>query len=225
MQSRNVVRFSKARRLAILTLNCGQQNTEQAQPQNATRQFLGKTMHSNNAIHELQQEQFLAQLQKKLQKARPFTGLLLGFFIGLFTLTAFAQSSDDSARLAVQQRDIELNELIINLNVDAAAEYYDSKFVLTTSALTEKSKADMLRDIARLSIEVNEKTDVVVRVRASTAVLTGALHRRGELNGKKFDVRVRVTDTWHLSNGKWILLAGHANLIQKTCCGTGMGGL
>lgn len=128
---------------------------------------------------------------------------MLGFCLGLFTLTAVAQSPDDAARLAVQHRDRELNELIINHNVNAAKEYYDSKFVLTTSADTEKSKADMLREIAMpgLTIEVNETTDVVVRVRASTAVLTGTLHQRGELDGKKFDVRLRVTDTWHLSNG------------------------
>lgn len=118
---------------------------------------------------------------------------MLGFCLGLFTLTAVAQSPDDAARLAVQHRDRELNELIINHNVNAAKEYYDSKFVLTTSADTEKSKADMLREIAMpgLTIEVNETTDVVVRVRASTAVLTGTLHQRGELDGKKFDVRLR----------------------------------
>jgi hypothetical protein len=177
-------------------------------------------MHSNDATHELQLAQFLApqfmpQQQQKLQKSSPFTSLLLGFCIGLFSLTAFAQSSGDLASLAVQRRDRELNALIIEHNANAAKDYYDSKFVLTTSAGTEKSKADMLREIAMpgLTIEVNETTDVLVRIRASTAVLTGVLHQRGELNGKKFDVRLRVTDTWHLRNGKWILLAGHATKL------------
>jgi hypothetical protein len=133
----------------------------------------------------------------------------------LFALTSIAQPSAAPESLAVQLRDKELNELIFTHNADAANEYYDSKFILTTSTGIEKSKDDILREIsmAGLTFELNETTDVVVRVRASTAVLTGVLHQKGKLHGKSFDVRLRVTDTWHLTDGKWIILAGHASRL------------
>ena len=62
-------------------------------------------MHINDATHELQPEQFLArqfmpQLQKKLQKARPFTGLLLGFFIGLISMNTSAAEWQKVSSLA-----------------------------------------------------------------------------------------------------------------------------
>lgn len=135
------------------------------------------------------------------------------FLAGLLALASMAQSSAGPDSLAVERRDRELNELILARNARAAQEYYDDDFVLTTAAGKQKSKADMLRDISMpgLTIEANETTDVAVRVRGSTAVLTGVLHQRGELNGQRFDVRLRVTDTWHLIDGNWIILAGHAS--------------
>jgi hypothetical protein len=133
----------------------------------------------------------------------------------LFAVTAHGQLALDAEGRAVLDRDKALNALIMKQDANLAKDYYDAKFVLTTSSGKMKSKQDMLDDISMpgLKLEINETTDVVVRVRESTAVLTGILHQRGTLNDKAFDVRLRVTDTWRLSEGKWVILAGHASTL------------
>jgi len=47
-----------------------------------------------------------------------------------------------------------------------------------------------------------------------TAVLTGILQQKGTYKGNAFDVKLYVTDTWVKVNSKWVLLAGHATVIN-----------
>ena len=140
---------------------------------------------------------------------------ILGCFAALLVTNAIAQPADDSRAAAVAMRDRELNALIVSHSVDAAKTIYDDQFVLTTSSGKMKDKNTILAEIALadLSLEVNETTDVVVRVRDNTALLTGVLHQKGMLKDKAFDVRLRVTDTWVFTDGAWHLLGGHASLM------------
>jgi ketosteroid isomerase-like protein len=116
---------------------------------------------------------------------------------------------------AIQARDRELNAAIVRHDVGVAGAIYEDDFVLTTSSGKAKSRSDLLAEIARpgLAFETNEMSGIVVRVRGDTAVLTGILHQRGTYDGKAFDVRVRVTDTWHRDGGTWRILAGHASVV------------
>jgi ketosteroid isomerase-like protein len=131
----------------------------------------------------------------------------------LLASTASAGTPDE--RDAIVAADRELNALIVADDAVAASALYDDAFVLTTSSGKVKSKANLLAEIAApgLVLEVNETTDVVVRVREGTAVLTGILHQRGTYDGKAFDVRLRVTDTWVRVGGTWKILAGHASVL------------
>jgi ketosteroid isomerase-like protein len=116
---------------------------------------------------------------------------------------------------AIEARDRELNAAIVRHDVGVASTIYEDDFVLTTSSGRSKSRDDLLAEIARpgLAFEVNEMTDAVVRVHGDTAVLTGILHQRGSIDGKPFDVRLRVTDTWVRQRGTWRILAGHASVV------------
>jgi ketosteroid isomerase-like protein len=133
----------------------------------------------------------------------------------LLATTATAAADRLSANDAVAIRDRELNALIVGHDAASARAYYDDAFVLTTSSGKMKSKHDLLAEIAApaLVLEVNETTDVVVRVRDDTAVLTGVLRQRGTYDGKAFDVRLRVTDTWVRTGGEWRIVAGHASVL------------
>jgi ketosteroid isomerase-like protein len=135
------------------------------------------------------------------------------FLLATALLAAHANPADGDAVLA---RDRELNALILRDDAAAAGGYYDDAFVLTTSSGRMKAKADMVREIALpgLVLDVNETRDVVVRVREDTAVLTGVLHQRGTFDGKPFDVRLRVTDTWVRTGGQWRIMAGHASVLE-----------
>jgi ketosteroid isomerase-like protein len=110
----------------------------------------------------------------------------------------------------------DLNRLILSHNVKEAANYYSDDFILTTSSGKFKLKQDMLSDInsSEVVLEINETTDIKVRVAENTAVLTGILQQKGTYKGNSFDVKLHVTDTWVRIGSNWILLAGHATVIK-----------
>jgi hypothetical protein len=110
-----------------------------------------------------------------------------------------------------------LDSLIIQHNAKDAHKYYAPSFVLTTSSGKKKSKEDMLQDIGndKIQWELNQTSQVEVRIIDNTAVLTGLLHQKGKFQGKDFDNQVLVTDTWVLKDSQWLLLSGHATLLPK----------
>lgn len=113
-------------------------------------------------------------------------------------------------------RDKELNQLISAHRAKDASLLYAEDFILTTSSGKGKSKQVMLADISSpdLTLEINETTQVKVRVIENTAVLTGILQQKGTYKGNAFDVKLYVTDTWVKVKSGWILLAGHATVIN-----------
>lgn len=139
--------------------------------------------------------------------------LILIFFC-FSNATLFGQS----AQQEVQQADKDLNNWISQNNGAKAEEFYLPDFVLTVSSGSEKSKTEILREIAspELKLEINETSEVTVRVFDSTAILTGVLHQKGMYKDKSFDVRLRVTDTWVKTSEGWKIFAGHASMIPTT---------
>ncbi len=137
--------------------------------------------------------------------------LLISWF-----LVATSLWNTTSIEEAVIARDQELNQLIISHRSKEAANIYADDFILTTSSGKVKLKQDMLADISTpdLVLEINETTQVKVRVVENTAVLTGILQQKGTYKGNAFDVKLYVTDTWVKVNSNWILLAGHATVIN-----------
>ena len=117
----------------------------------------------------------------------------------------------------VKQADIELNQLILKKDVKQAAQFYAEDFILTTSSGVVKYKQNMLDDIAskELDLEINETSNVEIRLVGSTAVLTGTLHQRGVYKQKRFDLWLLVTDTWVHTSGGWKILSGHASPQPK----------
>lgn len=120
----------------------------------------------------------------------------------------------ENAETLVARADSELNKLIQSKNVHAAAPFYAKDFVLQAGGGARKDKTQMLFEIGSpdLHLNRNETLEVHVRILGATAVLTGLLHQAGSWQGKNFDSRLRVTDTWVLQGERWVLLAGHASL-------------
>jgi ketosteroid isomerase-like protein len=117
----------------------------------------------------------------------------------------------------VKKADIQLNQLILKKDVKQAALFYADDFILTTSSGKTKYKQTILDEISSkdLELEINETTNVEVRMLGSTAVLTGVLHQKGIYKGNAFDVRLLVTDTWVETSGGWKILSGHASVQPK----------
>jgi len=60
-----------------------------------------------------------------------------------------------------------------------------------------------------LHVDVAELSDLRVRFHGNVAVVTGAYHERGELQGKHYEYHDRLTDVWINNGGKWQVLASH----------------
>jgi ketosteroid isomerase-like protein len=63
-----------------------------------------------------------------------------------------------------------------------------------------------------LRVEVAELGEMRIRVRENIAIVTGAYHERGVLNGKPYDYHDRLTDVWVKTGGRWQLIASHYSL-------------
>lgn len=135
------------------------------------------------------------------------------FLLLLITLSSVAQTQFDKDQII--EADKQLNLLITQHNAQKAESFYASDFILTTSSGVVKLKKDILTEIAtpELQLEVNETSNVTVRILETTAVLTGMLHQKGSYKGKAFDVKLNVTDTWVKTAAGWKILAGHASVI------------
>ena len=60
-----------------------------------------------------------------------------------------------------------------------------------------------------LHVDVAELSDLKVRFHGNVAVVTGAYHERGELQGKHYEYHDRLTDVWINNGGKWQVIASH----------------
>lgn len=124
-------------------------------------------------------------------------------------------SLDQEGAQQVQDADARLNRLILQNQAFEAAPVYMDDFLLVTSGGKLVTKKEIVEQIAspELKLEVNEMTEVRVRVHGTTAVLTGILQQKGSYKGKQFDVKLRVTDTWIKTESGWRLLSGHAGSL------------
>jgi ketosteroid isomerase-like protein len=132
--------------------------------------------------------------------------LTLTLFV-LAHVSMFAQTEEE-----VIAADKKLNALLQARNAKEADALYFDDFILTTSVGKPKTKQDILKEITNSAVqmEINETTDVKVRLHGNTAVLTAVLRQKGTYNEKAFDVQLLVTDTWVKTPAGWKLLAGHA---------------
>lgn len=143
---------------------------------------------------------------------------MLTTIAGLAATAAASQptSQPQSTANRIIEVDKRLNRAILAHDVASAAPLYDDDFLLTVSGGGFKRKSHMLADIgnAAVVLSVCETTNIEVRIRGGTAVLTGTLLQAGTVNGRALDVKLHVTDTWVNIDGQWLLLAGHASLAK-----------
>lgn len=142
-----------------------------------------------------------------------FLALTLSALLALTSLRA-----NPPVAAEIEELDRTLNTLISARDAKGAGALYCEEFVLTTAAGRMVSKAEILAQIVSpgLTFEINTMSSVKVRVVGTTALLTGLLHQKGVLDGRAFEARLLVTDTWVRTERGWRLLAGHASKAPET---------
>lgn len=109
------------------------------------------------------------------------------------------------------------NQAQIHRDGKALNDLLGDRFIYTDWDGTVMNKARFIADIndpsAETTLVANE--DVQVYFYPGVAIVAGAYHAKGISQGKPFDHYGRFTDSWIQSNGTWICVASHTNLIKK----------
>jgi ketosteroid isomerase-like protein len=128
------------------------------------------------------------------------------------TLAAAADSAEQAVTAAENQwlKSQQTNnvELLAPLLADKVVETTDEgKVYAGKDAVLAAAKSDNWSSA--------EYTDLKVNVFGHTAIATGTFTGKGTSAGKPVDARVRFTDTWVLTGGKWLCVATHDSPLKK----------
>jgi len=133
----------------------------------------------------------------------------------LSSRAAMAQEKPDAA--TVRALEIKWTESYKERSIENLSSLLADDFVITIEDGNVYSKAGYISHTAdtTVHVEVAELSDLKVRVRGVTAIVTGAYHERGESAGKRYEYHDRLTDVWMKMNGKWQVVASHYSVPFK----------
>ena len=101
-------------------------------------------------------------------------------------------------------------------NVDLLAPLLADKVVETTDEGKVRTGKEAVVAAAKSdNWSSAEYTDLKVTVFGHTAIATGTFTGKGTNAGKPVDARVRFTDTWVMTNGKWLCVATHTSSLKS----------
>ena len=124
-------------------------------------------------------------------------------------------AATDSAEQAVAAAENQWLKSQQTNNVDLLAPLLADKVVETTEeGKVYAGKAAVLAAAKSDSWSSAAYTDIKVTVFGSTAIATGTFTGKGTNAGKSVDAQVRFTDTWMMTNGKWLCIATHDSPLK-----------
>jgi ketosteroid isomerase-like protein len=126
-----------------------------------------------------------------------------------------AAAPTDEAVLADLDR--AMQRAVVDRDPVAFASFLTDDYVLVVSNSRMVDKAFVVAEIdspdARM--DVNDSTDLRIRVHGDTAMVIADLHQVGRNGDAPFDYWVRYTDTWIRTAAGWKCLSGHATRLEK----------
>lgn len=132
------------------------------------------------------------------------------------TLSA-AQEKEKGEAAAIRSLEVKWTESYKTRNIEILSTLLADEFVITIEDGNTYSKAGYISHSAdgTTHVQVAELSDLKVRMHGDTAIVTGAYHERGDSNGKAYEYRDRLTDTWMKIGGKWQVVASHYSVPYK----------
>jgi ketosteroid isomerase-like protein len=126
-----------------------------------------------------------------------------------------APAADDVSVLTALDR--AMQRAVVDRDPVAFAGFLTDDYVLVVSNSRLVSKADVVAEIdsADGRMDVNDSSDLRVRVHGDTAIVIADLHQVGRNGDTPFDYWVRYTDTWIRTPAGWKCLSGHATRLAR----------
>jgi uncharacterized protein (TIGR02246 family) len=134
--------------------------------------------------------------------------------VGAGTVCRAASRDGDIAQLIALDR--AMQRAVVDRDAKAFATFFTEDYVLVSTSGKLYKKADVVAEITSPDVhyDVNESSDVQVRVQGDTGLVIAALHQKGIDHGKPFDFHLRYTDTWVRQNGTWKNISAHASMVR-----------
>jgi ketosteroid isomerase-like protein len=141
--------------------------------------------------------------------------VLIVSLLAASTVTLLAQEKSDAATL--RSLEMKWTESYKQHNIEILSSLLADDFVITIEDGSTYSKAGYISHSAdnTVRVQIAELSDLKVRVRGDTAIVTGAYHERGESSGKPYEFHDRLTDTWMKIGGRWQVVASHYSVPYK----------
>ena len=141
----------------------------------------------------------------------PISSILIPCLLACFAVRDAAQEKPDVA--AVRALELKWVDAYKKRQIAAVAALLADDYVITLEDGSTYGKVGFISyNAGPLRVDVAEVADVKIHLHQNVAVVTAAYHERGELSGKSYDYRDRLTDVWMKSAGKWQLIASHYSL-------------
>ena len=141
----------------------------------------------------------------------------------LCTAAAAGQSADKQAdTYSKAEREVlaaneEYDKAIVARDAAAYQRILGDDFIFTSFNGTVSNKAQELEKVKQgdLTFEAGKSDDLRVKVYGKTAVVTGRFVAKGQSKGNPFTFTERYTGVFVKRDGRWQLVAEHANEIAQ----------
>jgi ketosteroid isomerase-like protein len=126
-----------------------------------------------------------------------------------------AAATDDATTLATLDR--AMQKAVVDRDPVAFAGFLTDDYVLVVSNSRMVDKAAVVAEIDSPDgrMDVNDSTDLRIRVHGDTALVIADLHQVGRNGDTPFDYWVRYTDTWIRTAAGWKCVSGHATRLAR----------
>jgi ketosteroid isomerase-like protein len=133
---------------------------------------------------------------------------------GAGTTCRAASRENDIAQLIALDR--AMQRAVVDRDAKTFAGFFTDDYVLVSSSGRLYKKAEVVAEITSPDVhyEINESSDVSVRVQGDTGLVIASLHQKGIDHGKPFDYHLRYTDTWVRQGGAWRNISAHASMVR-----------
>jgi ketosteroid isomerase-like protein len=147
----------------------------------------------------------------------------LALMMFLWTAAAAGQSAVKQAdTYSKAEREVlaaneEYDKAIVARDAAAYQRILGDDFIFTSFNGTVSNKAQELEKVKQgdLTFEAGKSDDLRVKVYGKTAVVTGRFVAKGQSKGKPFTFTERYTGVFVKRDGRWQLVAEHANEIAQ----------
>jgi ketosteroid isomerase-like protein len=135
---------------------------------------------------------------------------------GVAVSAAASAHADSETEKLLRALDARLQLAVLQQDTRTLDQLLSDDWILISSTGRTFTRAAFLAAVTdpESRLEVNQPSEVAVRVHGSAAIVTALLHERGSEHGVPHEAWLRYTDTWVLEGGAWRYVAGHACRVQ-----------